>query len=152
MPCGPLSVSPLAGRWLTGTARALIETSTGEGPWALGPSANVGNADNVLNGVSCPSTTTCVAVGFDGAPGATQSLVEALSGTTWVDFAGPDKGHGHNVFDGIGDNVLDAVSCTTTFCVAVGYYYNASHVAPDPRRRPHGLGWLCGGRRRGNAV
>ena len=111
-----------------GTARTLIETSTGEGPWALGASANVGNADNILTGVSCPSTNTCVAVGFDGAPEATQSLVEALSGTTWVDFAGPDKGHGHNVFDGIGDNVLDAVSCTTTFCVAVGYYYNAAHL------------------------
>jgi hypothetical protein len=111
-----------------GTARTLIETSTGEGPWALATSANVGDANNVLNGVSCPSTNTCVAVGLDGAPGATQSLVEALSGTTWVDFAGPEQGHGHNVFDGIGDNVLNAVSCTTTFCVAVGYYYNAAHL------------------------
>jgi hypothetical protein len=111
-----------------GTPRALIETSTDEGPWSLGSAANVGNADNVLNGVSCASTTTCVAVGFDGAPGATQSLVEALSGSTWVDFAGPEKGHGHNVFDGIGDNVLNGVSCTATFCVAVGFYYNAAHL------------------------
>jgi hypothetical protein len=111
-----------------GTARALIETSTDEGPWSLAPSANVGKADNVLNGVSCASTTTCVAVGFDGAPGATQSLIEALSGTTWTALANSEKGHGHNVFDGIGDNILDAVSCTATFCVAVGYYYNASHV------------------------
>jgi hypothetical protein len=111
-----------------GTPRALIETSTDEGPWSLAPSANVGKADNVLNGVSCATTTTCVAVGFDGAPGATQSLVEVLSGTTWSALAGPEKGHGHNVFDGIGNNVLDAVSCTATFCVAVGYYYNASHV------------------------
>jgi len=112
-----------------GTARALIETSFDEGPWSLSPSANVGNADNVLNGVSCASTTTCVAVGFDGAPGATQSLIEALSGTTWTALASSEKGHGHNVFDGIGDNILDAVSCTTvSYCVAVGYYYNASHV------------------------
>jgi hypothetical protein len=112
-----------------GTARALIETSTDEGPWSLSPSANVGNANNVLNGVSCASTTACVAVGYDGAPGVTQSLIEDLSGTTWTALASIEKGHGHNVFDGIGDNILDAVSCTTvSYCVAVGYYYNASHV------------------------
>jgi hypothetical protein len=112
-----------------GTARALIETSFDEGPWSLSPSANVGNADNVLNGVSCASTTTCVAVGFDGAPGAAESLIEALNGATWTALASSEKGHGHNVFDGIGDNILDAVSCTTvSYCVAVGYYYNASHV------------------------
>jgi hypothetical protein len=89
----------------------------------------VGDADNVLNGVSCVSNTTCVAVGFDGAPGATQSLIETLSGTAWIALASGEKGHGHNVFDGIGDNILNAVSCTTAnYCVAVGYYYNASHV------------------------
>ncbi len=112
-----------------GTPRALIETSMDEGAWDLASSANVGNAGNVLNGVSCVSNTTCVAVGFDGAPGATQSLIETLSGTTWIALASSEKGRGHNVFDGIGDNILNAVSCTTAnYCVAVGYYYNASHV------------------------
>ena len=90
MPAGPF----LCRRGLDagrGNAPGAHRDLDGRRPVGLGPSANVGKADNVLNGVSCATTTTCVAVGFDGAPGATQSLVEALSGTTWVALAGPKK-------------------------------------------------------------
>ena len=112
-----------------GTARALVVTSMDEGPWQLVSSPNVGTGDNVLNGVSCTSASSCYAVGFDDGPSATKSLVETSFEGTWSAEASSNKGAGHNLFAGIGDNVLEAVSCTSPiYCVAVGYYYNAAHI------------------------
>jgi hypothetical protein len=112
-----------------GTGQTLIETSRDEGPFTVTPSPDVGKGDSVLNGVSCANGASCIAVGFDDEKGVSQSLIENWNGTTWSVVPSKNKGLGHNVFDGIGDNVLEAVSCTPgSFCVAVGYYYNAHHV------------------------
>ena len=67
-----------------------------------------------LNGVSCPSTTLCLAVGA-GADGG--SVIEQWNGTSWTTDPSPDP-TGQ-------DASLSAVSCaTTTYCVAVGVVHN----------------------------
>ena len=74
-----------------------------------------------LYGVSCTSTTTCVAVGYESATtGATHALVETLSGSTWTADAltTPTGGSSPQLY---------GVSCTsTTSCVAVGYFYSTA--------------------------
>jgi hypothetical protein len=67
-----------------------------------------------LDGVSCVSSTDCVAVGTetDGTTVA-QTLVEAFNGTSWTVVPSPDPSNY--------ESVLIAVSCTSsTNCVAVG--------------------------------
>jgi len=66
-----------------------------------------------LYGVSCPSTSFCVAVGNNGGT----TLAEQWNGASWSTMTTTNPGAGR----------LHAVSCASiTFCVAVGYYYNPS--------------------------
>ncbi len=81
--------------------------------WSIVASPNP-NGSGSLTGVSCPSTTTCTAVGYSGS----ESFVEQWDGTAWsiaLDLAMP--------FDtpwGIG---LLSVACpSTTSCYAVGTF------------------------------
>jgi hypothetical protein len=88
--------------------------------WTLQTSANRPSASNVLRDVSCPSVSTCVAVGASD-PGTgsfdEQTLVQTLSGGTWTLTPSPSRA-GY-------DNHLWAVSCSnTTNCVAAGESQN----------------------------
>jgi hypothetical protein len=81
-----------------------------------GPS---GNLSNELDGVSCVSSTNCVAVGSyfldDAHP--RQTLIESWNGSTWTMAPSPNLGTA---------SLLYGVSCTsTTSCFAVGSYGNA---------------------------
>ncbi len=88
------------------------------GSTAVIDSADPGDGDNVLNGVSCNAATitqvTCTAVGFAVVNGTEQTLVESFQPSgDFTAQTSPDQG--------AGDNVLTAVSCpTATACVAVG--------------------------------
>ena len=76
-----------------------------------------------LDGVSCVTDTSCVAVGsaFDGQRG--QALIETWNGTQWSAVRGPRT---HT------DDTLNAVSCiSTTRCFAVGVSYRASTMATN---------------------
>lgn len=79
-------------------------------PWTVDPVPNVGEGQ--LLGVSCVSTTFCVAVGFGPGP-----IVMTYNGSTWTAQAltrGPDE----------------AVSCASAkYCAAVGEYYGRTAVA-----------------------
>jgi hypothetical protein len=78
--------------------------------WKLVPSPNgSGSLDrNLLNGVSCPSASTCIAVG-DSSP---QSLAELWNGTAWTVLATPQLAAGTG---------LNGVSCISVqACTAVG--------------------------------
>jgi hypothetical protein len=89
--------------------------------WSLVPSPRPrGWAPVVLNGVSCPSTTSCFAVGYvqsGHAPNALSTLVEHWNGHTWSIVTSPNPRG-----SGTPDSYLDAVSCrSTTSCFAVGF-------------------------------
>ena len=110
--------------------------------WAIAHSVNQGNDTNFLYGVSCPSATSCTAVGFYTSPGVDRTLIESWNGAAWKVVASPSPG-------GVW-NFLYGVSCTSAdACTAVGRYENPNgtnrtlietwdgatwKVAPSPNR------------------
>ncbi len=101
--------------------RTLIESWNGS-TWSVAKSADHGSSDNELSWVSCSSSTSCVAVGYyeDGSD-VDRTLIESWNGSTWS--VSKSTNHGSS------DNELSSVSCTSsTSCVAVGNYENASNV------------------------
>jgi hypothetical protein len=98
----------------------LIESWDGT-TWSIIHSPNQGTTEDqedILNGVSCASTTSCVAVGdyYTGTTGLWQTLVESWNGTAWSIIPSPNLG--------TNDNHLRGVSCvSSTSCMAVGTYY-----------------------------
>jgi hypothetical protein len=91
--------------------------------WARQTSTNRGGDSNVLNDVSCPTTTFCVAVGFyrDFTIPPTKpqgTLIETYSAGKWTTKASPGQG---------GVSRLNGVSCpTTTRCYAVGRLHTST--------------------------
>jgi hypothetical protein len=76
-----------------------------------------GATSSVLSGVSCPSSTKCLAVGnsFSLSTESVATLAEAWNGRSWTIKPTP-------ISKGSGDSVLTAVSCTSsTACAAVGH-------------------------------
>jgi hypothetical protein len=72
---------------------------------------------DTLIGMSCSSSTSCMAVGSESNDGLSQTLVESLDGTAWKVVPSPNEGDNANY--------LDSVSCSSaTQCVAVGYDIN----------------------------
>jgi hypothetical protein len=71
-------------------------------------------------GVSCPTTTFCVAVGaYEIQPGLTQTLVLTYDGTNWTITPSPNSSP-------LEVNILGTVTCTSaTNCVAVGTFFGA---------------------------
>jgi hypothetical protein len=97
------------------TDQTLVESWNGHA-WSITPSPNQGSGGNLLVGVSCTSSTDCVAAGeYGNASNIQQTLVESWNGTAWSITPSPDQGSG--------SNNLNGVSCTgPTSCVAVGDY------------------------------
>ncbi len=98
------------------TSKTLVE-HWNRHTWSIMTSSNPpGFRYHVLDGVSCPSTTSCSAVGFS--QGSTvQALVEHWNGHTWSAMTRPTP-TGTNNWD------LSHLSCpTTTSCFAVGSYW-----------------------------
>lgn len=75
------------------------------------------NNTNILYGVACPSSTSCVAVGYYAAGGFRQPLAEKWNGTEWTKLA-PKL---------VGESVrFRSVSCTASnACTGVGDYWEA---------------------------
>ena len=98
--------------------QTLIELWDGSS-WSIQPSPNTSpTEDNSLGGVSCVSTTWCVAVGnsYDGTT--SQTLIEVWDGTNWTIQTSANTSPTE-------DNQLYSVSCTSvSSCVAVGDFYN----------------------------
>lgn len=80
--------------------------------WSISPSPTTGGA---LFGISCPSVSFCVAVGYQTGLGA-HSLIELFDGKNWhIDPSPNDESLSHNT------NRLWSVSCTSSIaCTAVG--------------------------------
>jgi hypothetical protein len=94
----------------------LAERWNGNG-WTVQPTSNPGGGSDVLQGVSCPSTTVCTAVGsYSSSSGASVTLAERWNGSTWSVQSTPNPA-------GAARSVLVAVSCSSsTACTAVGDY------------------------------
>ncbi len=100
---------------------ALVEHWNGH-TWSImtspKPTGSPGDAN--LSGVSCPSTTSCFAVGSTQsghAPNAFSTLVEHWNGHTWSIMTSPNPRG-----SGTPNSYLDGVSCrSTTSCFAVGF-------------------------------
>jgi hypothetical protein len=90
--------------------------------WSIVTTANPKNSDSYLNGVSCPSPSSCMAVGATyGTTGPGRTLVERWNGSGWTILASPNP-------PGSGDSYLNDVRCpSATYCVAVG----ADAMSPD---------------------
>jgi hypothetical protein len=118
----------------TGYARTLIETRSG-GSWVHVPSPNAGNDASILIGVSCLSTTSCVAAGLYYHDDKTErTLTEHWNGSHWTRIASPNVG--------IRDNEFIGVSCATTHsCMAVGYYFNSSNITRTLVEHWNGSSW-----------
>jgi len=98
--------------------------------WSAGTVPSVGTAQ-VLSSVSCPTATTCLAVGNwqQVTSGPVAPLVEQWNGSTWGSLAqGPPASLG-----GTGSGLLNSVSCAgATACMAVGVYDPGSGVTDLP--------------------
>jgi len=96
----------------TGTTVTLIEQPTASG-WTVVPSPNPpGATTSALIGVSCPSTTLCIAVGASMG----KTLIERWNGSTWSIVPSPNRPSSSS-------SGLSSVSCTgATNCMAVGSF------------------------------
>lgn len=77
-------------------------------------------AKSVLDGISCPSQTDCMAVGYEGGAAALFPFSESWNGTNWTiePMANPGRQY----------SLLYGVSCTAaTACMAVGLTTNGSY-------------------------
>ena len=112
------------GRYKAGTKiRALIEHWNGAA-WTILPAAAAGGSTTqTLNGVSCPTTTSCFAVGNHEEPGDQVGgpLVERWDGTTWTTQHAPTPKY--EKFRGLPVTpLLTSVSCAVpNNCMAAGY-------------------------------
>ena len=91
-----------------------------------------------LDGVSCPSATSCTAVGSYGNPSSAtveNFLAEHWNGRTWTQQV--DRGRAGSSYDN-----LTAVSCTSsTSCMAVGDFQNSSGNALTLAEHWNGSTW-----------
>ena len=118
-----------------GTQQPLIEEWTGTS-WTVASSPNVGpNANNILYGVTCASTTDCWAVGTYGAgANGLNTLAELWNGASWTVVSTPNPSTTYS-------NILKSVTCfSSTECWAVGSY-NTSTGSPTLVEEWTGTAW-----------
>jgi hypothetical protein len=99
----------------SGVQQVLAERWNGSS-WALSSAqAPVGATGSELNDVTCPSTTSCTAVGSYTNASGRFSLIEVWNGTSWSVQTSPNP-------EGASETSLQSVSCTSTSaCTAVGF-------------------------------
>jgi hypothetical protein len=100
----------------SGVAEALIESWNGTSWSVQEPPAPSGSTRTVLTGVSCPSSTVCIATGnFTNSAGKAVPLGESWNGTSWSSQEPP-------LPTGATAGKLASVSCaSTTVCEGFGY-------------------------------
>jgi putative hemolysin len=108
--------------------------------WTIAPSGNVTSAQsNLLNGVSCATSTFCIAVGTHthytkSSKAVSQTEVQRYNGSAWS--IGPSVNT-----DSTHANSLHGVDCLSSrFCVAVGFYSNGT-TAQTLIERWNGTAW-----------
>ena len=112
--CTSTSFCMAVGSYGTGTTSPTLVEKWNGSKWTMLTSPNPGTPGaNGLDGVSCASTTSCLAVGSSVANSTGTPLAEKWNGTSWSLTTLPD--------DALQSSALNAVSCASgTFCLAVG--------------------------------
>ena len=101
------------------------------------PSPATGGGVSYLAGVSCASTTVCVAIGHSGNSGGTAgvTLAERWNGTRWAIERTPDP-------VGASVSFLSGVSCSGLMsCTAAGFFINAAGGGETLAERWNGSSW-----------
>lgn len=111
-------------------AKSLIERWNGSS-WSL-----VQSIGGELKGISCPATTACVAVGVDSGGAARSWMLSELNGS-WGVTSEPVP----PLPVGATETTLNAVSCVTTVCTAVGSYRNSEGTYRPLVERWNGSAW-----------
>jgi hypothetical protein len=107
--CRPSGICMAVGSYVTASGRTLALTEhRGGGAWTIESTPQpAGALDSALTGVSCPNTTSCLAVGSYVDATGTQKLAEYWDGTTWRIEPSP------------GGGTLYRVTCPSAqFCLA----------------------------------
>jgi hypothetical protein len=104
--------------------------------WSLESTPNPGGSpDSELNGVSCPSTGACVAVGEYRKGSKYVTLAERWNGSRWSLERMPNPAGGK-------DTLLEGVACPrTSVCTAVGYHHLSGTTFVSVAERWNGSGW-----------
>ena len=101
--------------------QTLIEEWNGTG-WSIVTSPDTSTTqNNVLQGVSCTSATSCMAAGWYSNGSYDQTLIEEWNGTGWSIVTSPSTSTAAY-------NYLEGVTCVSASdCWAVGFYYNGAY-------------------------
>ncbi len=140
--CTSTSFCVAVGRYIANsdnTPQTVIETWDGS-KWSLTLGVDASPSEpNGLSGVSCTSTSFCVAVGaFSTGPLANptyQTLIETWNGITWSVTTSPDVSQADR-------EGLSSISCASSSrCVAVGSYDNSAGTAQTLIETWNGSTW-----------
>jgi hypothetical protein len=115
---------------------SLVERWNGT-KWVVQTAPNpTGSTSTKLDGVACPSATTCTAVGaYITSSHTPRTLVERWNGTKWTVQRPPNP-------TGTTDSELTAVACTSgTACTAVGFNIPTSGAPRTLAERWNGTKW-----------
>jgi hypothetical protein len=114
--------------------QGLAERWTGT-RWILQSTPNPAGKAIDLNGVSCPSASVCVAVGFEASSTSTVTLAERWTAGHWAIQPTPNP-------PGVTQSFLYGVSCSAAAaCTGIGYDINASGRAVPLAERWNGQHW-----------
>jgi hypothetical protein len=115
--------------------RALPAAVPGSG-WSITPSPNPRAGNGFLNGLSCPTTSVCTAVGAHvSESGLGVTLAERRSGGTWAVQSTPNP-------PAAASSALNGVSCSSaSACTAVGEFFVKSGAQRTLAERWNGGSW-----------
>jgi hypothetical protein len=143
--CTSASACSVVGSYVNGSGveETLAEVWNGTS-WSIQSTPNPTEATrSVLRGVSCTSSSACIAVGgsykeghgFFGEGASEVTLAEVWNGMSWSIQSTPNP-------SGTTISVLDGVSCTSaSACSAVGSYVDSSGVEVTLAERWNGSSW-----------
>jgi hypothetical protein len=121
----------------SGVTVTLVERWDGTS-WTIQASPNpAGASSSALSGVSCVSSSACVAVGqYTNSSGVQVTLAEHWNGASWSIQATP------NPAGATASRLAGGVSCTSAnSCTAVGNYINSSGTTVTLAERWNGSSW-----------
>ena len=119
--CSSATACTAVGAYYTASSASYLIAERWNGStWAIQSTPNPRGGLSILNAVSCPSATTCIATGYYGER---YALAEKWNGTSWKSQSIPNP-------SGSSDTLLYALSCVSAnACTTVGYY--SPHRAPS---------------------
>ena len=122
----------------TGTGRVTLAEYWNGTEWKIQSTPNPeGATENLLSGVSCSSSTACIAVGYDrnGSSAKEVTLGESWNGTEWKIQSTPNP-------SGETESFLVSMFCSSsTACTAAGFYKNSSGTYLTLAERWNGTEW-----------